>query len=1034
MNGTLVSSKAATGNILVSNGMLRLGGNLIWGEYFSGTIDEVRIYNGELTQAQIQTDMNTAIPTPPTDTTPPTVSITSPVNGSTASASISINATASDNVGVAGVQFTLDGANLGLEDSTNPYRISWDTTTATNTVHRLTAVARDAARNTTTSSVVSVNVYNPPRLNITQPANNATIAGTTINVSYVMVGDLTGVDGVHLILDNGPELSDSDLDGSYSFFDVPPGAHALNGFLVDHSGAKISGSDAARVNLTTQVSDTTPPSVSITNPGNASTVSGTINVTADATDNVGISGVQFTLDGADLGARDTTAPYAVAWNTNASSNGTHSLVATAYDTSTNQSTSSAVNVTVSNTDPRSQVGEWAPTMDWPVVAVNAALTYTGDVLVWDGYDGPTSQARLWNPVTGTMTLVPAPSDMFCSGESQLPDGNILVTGGHAGGEIGTVNANIFDPAAKAWTPARNMATARWYPSNIPLADGRTIALGGQITSGVFADTPEIYDPKTNTWANMPVNTSTIHDHEYILTNLLPNGRIFSLGASPGVTAMFDPAVPSWTSAPNDPNLMLASSVMYRPGKILVSGGGNKNLSLNAQTSALVLDETQANPAWRHVNSMVYPRYQHNLVMLPDGKVIAVGGSTILDQSSHSGSLAAEIWDPVSETWSTMASMRDPRMYHSTAVLLPDARVLSAGGGRESTGTNYLTAQVYSPPYLFKGARPTITDVPAAADYAAGITVTTPNAADISMVSLVSLSATTHTLDASQHFSDLSFTKNAYDLTVTMPSDGNVAPPGYYMLFVVNNAGVPSQAAMVRLHDTQAPTAPTNLVVVTPNAADLSWTAATDNVGVAKYNIHRSTVSGFTPSAANQIGQSQTTTYNDTNASGTVYYKVTAQDLAGNVSAASNEVTTTVPAGPNPPVTIDFNNFPTPNNNLNGQYPAGVVDWGTNVWYVAGPWRQFTTNSISYNRAGITSGSFNFVSPKRLLSVRAFNGGTVASTLTFSCAGNATKTVSIAVNQLLTIQTGWTANCTTVTFTSTNGWDTNLDDLVYDQVP
>jgi len=119
--------------------------------------------------------------------------------------------------------------------------------------------------------------------------------------------------------------------------------------------------------------------------------------------------------------------------------------------------------------------------------------------------------------------------------------------------------------------------------------------------------------------------------------------------------MFDPAVPSWTSAPNDPNLMLASSITYRPGKILVSGGGNKNLSLNAQTSALVLDETQANPGWRHVNSMVYPRYQHNLVMLPDGKVIAVGGSTILDQSSHSGSLAAEILDPVSETWSTMAS-------------------------------------------------------------------------------------------------------------------------------------------------------------------------------------------------------------------------------------------------------------------------------------------------------------------------------------------------------------------------------------------
>ena len=128
-------------------------------------------------------------------------------------------------------------------------------------------------------------------------------------------------------------------------------------------------------------------------------------------------------------------------------------------------------------------------------------------------------------------------------------------------------------------------------------------------------------------------------------------------------------------------------------------------------------------------------------------------------------------------------------------------------------------------------------------------------------------------------------------------------------------------------------------------------------------------------------------------------------------------------------TIDFNSHQS-NVNLNGQYPTSVIDWGTNVWWVAAPWGQFTTNSISFNRAGITSGSLSFVIPKRLVSIKAYNGGTTASTITLSCAGNTTTVQSVAVNQLVTISTGWTVGCSTVTVGSSNGWDTNLDDLTY----
>jgi|GEM_PF-1015829 len=191
------------------------------------------------------------------DTTPPTVSISSPANGSTVSGTITVSANASDNIGVSGVQFKLDGANLQAEDTTSPYSISWNTVTATNGSHTLTAVARDAAGNQATSAPVMVTVFNAP--------------------------------------------------------------------------------------------DTTPPTVSITAPASGSTVSGiSIMVSANASDNIGVAGVQFKLDGANLGAEDTTSPYSIIWNTTTATNGGHTLIATARDTAGNQTTSAVVSVTVSN--------------------------------------------------------------------------------------------------------------------------------------------------------------------------------------------------------------------------------------------------------------------------------------------------------------------------------------------------------------------------------------------------------------------------------------------------------------------------------------------------------------------------------------------------------------------------------------------------------------------------------------------------------------------------------------------------------------
>jgi hypothetical protein len=121
--------------------------------------------------------------------------------------------------------------------------------------------------------------------------------------------------------------------------------------------------------------------------------------------------------------------------------------------------------------------------------------------------------------------------------------------------------------------------------------------------------------------------------------------------------------------------------------------------------------------------------------------------------------------------------------------------------------------------------------------------------------------------------------------------------------------------------------------------------------------------------------------------------------------------------------------------LTGQYPSGAIDWGTNNWWVSGPWQGFTTNSVSFNGGGSTSKTFQLVKPLRLVQLDAYNGGTGGSTISVSCAGQPTAQVVVNARQLLTLATGWASTCSgTVTITSSNGWDTNFDNLILDQGP
>ena len=290
------------------------------------------------------------------DTTLPAVSVSAPATGATVSGTVTVSATASDNVGVAGVQFRLDGANVGSEDTTSPYSISWNTTSAPNGSHALTAVARDAAGNTRTSAAVNVTVQNqaagdttPPAVSITAPANGATVSAT-INVS-AGASDNVGVAGVQFLLDGanlGAEDTSSPYSVSWNTTAASNGSHTLVARARDAAGNTQTSS--VTVTVQNQAADTTVPTVALSAPASGATVSGTVAISATASDNVGVAGVQFRVDGVNVGAEDTTSPYSISWNTAAIANGNHTLTAVARDAAGNTATASR-SVTVSNAQP-----------------------------------------------------------------------------------------------------------------------------------------------------------------------------------------------------------------------------------------------------------------------------------------------------------------------------------------------------------------------------------------------------------------------------------------------------------------------------------------------------------------------------------------------------------------------------------------------------------------------------------------------------------------------------------------------------------
>ena len=543
----------------------------------------------------------------------------------------------------------------------------------------------------------------------------------------------------------------------------------------------------------------TPPNVSMTSPAPNATVSGQTTISASASDPYNsILGVQFLVDGSNLGAEVTSVPYSLTWDTTGLS-GTHTLAAVAYNSAGLNATSAPITVTVNNSGNGALVGSWSSPVSLPTVAVNLILLKNNKLLFYE--DG--SSVTLWDYINNAFTSLPINVDLFCSGHALLADGRVLVVGGYgeSSNPIGIANAEIFDPGNNSWTAVPSMAYRRWYPTATTLSDGRVLVTAGWQTSNHSnAGIPEIYNPSTNSWTQLTSANNPFETYPFIYQ--LPDGRVIHVGGSEYATDTdaLDLNAQSW-SVVNSAIVDGGSSSMYLPGQIMKAGSASDSQGSGASSkTTFVLDTTQPSPAWVQTSPMVNPRTFFNLVTLPDDSVLAVGGETDKNGGNIANAVyAAELWSPQTRAWTTMASMHTPREYHSTALLLPDGRVVVSGMGADfGNVTDEKTAEFYSPPYLFKGARPVILQAPAQVGYATNFFVATPDGASIASATLIRTGAVTHFFDQNTRFVPVTFQQTTGGLTITSPANANLAPPGYYMLFIVNGNGVPSVAPIVQV--------------------------------------------------------------------------------------------------------------------------------------------------------------------------------------------------------------------------------------------
>lgn len=498
------------------------------------------------------------------------------------------------------------------------------------------------------------------------------------------------------------------------------------------------------------------------------------------------------------------------------------------------------------------IGEWTK-VSFPSITIAAANLPNGKIVTWASdsrfnFGGGAEQTHtaLFDPATlsAQETIVTSSNhDMFCPGSALLPDGRVFVNGG--GADVRATS--VYDASTAAWSADGPMAQKRWYNTSVTLPDGNVFTLGGNLLGNrVYNGGGELWsrgrgwealpgaklDPLVTT---NPVNRSEEHPRLFVA----PNGKLFVPGPHPNMQ-WYDwrngGSVTFAGTRGNDAFSQNDVTVMFDQGKLL-KAGGNVNydrqgaLTSPSSKTAYVIDINSDQAMARQVAPMQRGRTYANGVVLPDGKVLVLGGLNNGKAFTDQGAvLVPELFDPVNETWTDVSTMTTPRTYHSVALLMPDGRVFAGGGGQCGPGctANHFDAEIFSPAYLFQGTRPAITSGPSTAGYAATIAVGTTG--PVGRFVWIRMASVTHSINTDQRL--LRATATALgngSFSVSTPANANLAPPGYYMLFALNGE-VPSVAKIIRLGNT-VPNGPINLALGRPATQSSTYGGRSASIAV-----------------------------------------------------------------------------------------------------------------------------------------------------------------------------------------------------------
>jgi uncharacterized protein YjdB len=620
----------------------------------------------------------------------------------------------------------------------------------------------------------------------------------------------------------------------------------------------------------------------------------------------------------------------------------------------------------------------------PINPISATLLHTGKILIVAGSEndpdnysagGESYRNAVWDP-TGTdessITVQNVPYDVFCSGTAVLPDGRPLVIGGTASYAFtGDNRASIFNPTTETFVQSQNMVDGRWYGTATALGDGRIIAFSGYGSGGGINNTVEIYS-LTDAGAGWTAPaTAPFSPPLFPRLLLLPDGTVFFTGQGTGNQTAnswrFNPANQQWTSSAATTGMRQYGSAVllpllppsYRPQVMNFGGSG--------LSSTEIIDLSASSPTWAPGPNMSTGRIEMNAVILPNGKVLAEGGSVTNEVPDTPGK-TADLYDPVSNSFSSGGTASFSRLYHSTALLLPDATVMSMGSNPD--GGNYEPAiEIYTPPYLFDANDQPITNRPAitgtspasgVVGYNAPFSVTYTSASPISRAVLVRPGADTHGFDMDQRLIGLCgpspqpSCSGAGTLNLTAPPNGNLAPPGYYMLFLLDSAGVPSKAQFIQLspYTTTPPsgtiTSPATDVTIpaggsvafgtTTAAAQYSWvfssgspaTSTAQNPGSITFNTPGTYVASLTVIDGSGNSDPDPPTRTITVTPPTPDFSIAVSPSAGEVvpgQSTTFTVTVTPISGFTGTVSLSVQSYPS--------YPTGITSGGFNPTSISG---------------------------------------------------------------------------------------------------